>query len=721
MQKKEYSMEIGGKTLTAEFSDLTERANGSVILKYGKTVVLATAVMSKHQKEGLDFFPLTVDYEEKYYAAGQILGGRFMKREGRPSDEAILSGRVIDRTIRPLFEQHIRREIQVVTTVLSISEDDPDVLAVIAASLALGVSNIPWNGPVSAIRLGKHLNNESIEINPTYEFRDHADAELETIISGKDGDINMVEIATLETNEDVIEKIFKKSVGEIEKIQEFQKKIIAEIGQEKVVIEKEELSKESTNLFKKEITPKLDGAVFAGPGNDTINDLRDQWLDLFKTNFAEESKSVALDYYEETVNDLLHSEAVAKDRRADNRKMDEVRNLYAQAGGLTDVLHGSGIFYRGGTHVLSVLTLGGPKDAQVINGIEVKEDKSFMHHYNFPPYSVGETGRMGGTNRRMIGHGNLAERALSGVLPQKADFPYTIRIVSESMASNGSTSMASVCAGTLSMMDAGVPIKAPVAGVAMGLMMENKDSYKILTDIQGPEDHHGDMDFKVAGTKNGVTALQMDIKVGSIPVDILVEALEHAKKARLKILEVIEKEIPAPRKEIALSAPKILVAQVKEDQIGLIIGPGGKTINGIKDKTGVEGIDIEDDGTVYITGKNGSAEEALTIISDMTREYKAGEKFEGKVAKVLDFGVFVNIGYNTDGLVHISEIAPFRINEIGDKFKEGDIVPVIIKEVDEKKRINLSIKAIDPSFAEKKGFTPPTISKETPLKEKPTK
>ncbi|OGD66963.1 polyribonucleotide nucleotidyltransferase [Candidatus Campbellbacteria bacterium RIFOXYC2_FULL_35_25] len=697
MIKKEYSMEIGGQTLTAQFNDLADQANGSVMLSCGDTTILATAVMSSNVREGGDWFPLTVDYEEKFYAAGQILGSRFMRREGRASDEATLGARVVDRTIRPLFEQHIRNEIQVIITILSLGDYDPDILAITAASLALATSDIPWNGPVSAVRIAK---NGEYKINPNYLFKNNDDLELDLVACGKDGNINMIEVGSKETSEDVVNEGLKMASQEIEKIQEFQKKIIAEIGKKKQVIVKPNLSSETVELFKKEITPKLEGAVFSGPGKKGIEGLKDEWKKLFKEQSTEESISLALDHYEEAVNDLIHKEAIENNRRVDGRKMDEVRNLFAQAGGVSKKIHGSGIFYRGGTHVFSALTLGGPKDAQLIDGMEEKMEKKFMHHYNFPPFSTGETGRMGGTNRRMIGHGALAEKALLAVIPSKENFPYTIRIVSESMASNGSTSMASVCGSTLALMDGGVPIKAPVAGIASGLMMLSESNYKLLTDIQGPEDYHGDMDFKVAGTRNGITAIQMDVKVGGIPLKILSEALEAAKKARLEILDVIEKEIAKPRTNISPNAPEILIIKIKQDQIGLVIGGGGKTIKEIKEKTGAE-IDIEDDGTVFITGKNGSAQEAKKIVGEMTRDFLVGEKFEGEVIKVLDFGAFVKIAPNKEGLVHISEIAPFRIEKMEGILKEGQKVPVIIKEIDAQERIKLSIKDIDPNFVKK--------------------
>lgn len=706
MQKKEFSVEISGKILTATFTDLTDQAHGSVILRYGNTTVLATAVMSEGTKEGLGYFPLTVDYEEKFYAAGAILGGRFIRREGRPTDEAILSGRMVDRTIRPLFDQRIRNDVQVVITVLSIDEDDPDVLAVIAASIALGTSDIPWNGPVSAVRIGKF--NGGFTVNPTYSVRNHEESELDLFACGKDGNINMIEVGANELDEQTLSEAFKEASKIIEDIQTFQQKIISEIGKEKRVVDLEDYGNELKALFEKEITPKLEGAVFSGAGKAGIYALKDEWTSLFKNTLPEADVNPAEDYFEEMVDKILHDKAINENRRPDGRAMNQVRELFAQAGNISEIIHGTGIFYRGGTHILSALTLGGPGDSQIINSMEIQDgEKRFMHHYNFPPFSVGETGRMGGTNRRMIGHGALAEKALLPIIPTQEEFPYTIRLVSEVLASNGSSSMGSVCASTLALMDGGVPIKKPAAGIAMGLMLNEKGDYKILTDIQGPEDEHGDMDFKVAGTRDGVTAVQMDVKVNGVPILILTEALQDAKEARLQILEVIEKAIPKSRDTVSKHAPKIETLTIKEDQIGLIIGPGGKTINEIKDSTGVTEITIEQNGTVYIIGKGDTVEKARTIVEEMTREYKAGEKFEGEVTKVLDFGAFVKIGHNTEGLVHISELAPYHINNVEDVVSVGEKVPVIIKEIDERDRINLSIKRADPDFVKNKGILPP--------------
>ena len=713
MKSKQFSLEIGGKTLTAEFNDLADQANGSVMLRYGNTTVLATAVMSHELRQG-DFFPLTVDFEERFYATGKILGSRFMRREGRPSTEAILSGRIVDRTIRPLFNQKIRNEVQVVLTTLSIAEDDPDTVAVIAASLALGTSDIPWNGPVSAVRISK---NSAWTVNPDYKTREEIGATLDMIACGKDGMINMIEVGSKEISESELNEALAKASEAIEQIQAWQSKIIAEIGQAKATVKLAEPTPGTAELFAKEISPKLKKYVFSGPGKKKLAEINEIWMTTFKEKMPEGDVLQAQEVFEEAVNDLLHNEAIDNEERPDGRTLDEIRPLFAKAGGVSSIIHGTGIFFRGGTHILSTLTLGSPGDALIIDGLTVQENKRFMHHYNFPPFSTGETGRMGGTNRRMIGHGALAEKALAPIIPDKDKFPYTIRLVSEALASNGSTSMGSVCGSTLALMDGGVPIKAPVAGIASGLMMRKKSvgaktkagesiEYKVLTDIQGPEDHHGDMDFKVAGTRTGVTAVQMDVKVGGIPLHILAEAFEKAKVARFQILDVIEKEIAKPREKISPNAPEIIVMKIKPDQIGLVIGSGGKTINEIRDVTHVEDITIEDDGSIFITGKNETAEKAREIIFNMTREYMPGEKFDGEVVRLMDFGAFVKIGPNAEGLVHVSEIAPFRVERVETYVKEGDKVPVVVKEIDEKGRINLSIKAANPTFFTKKEETP---------------
>ncbi len=708
MEKKEYSIEIGGKTLTAQFTDLADQADGSVILRYGNTAVMATAVMGS-ERSGMDYFPLSVEFEEKFYAAGAILGSRFMRREGRPSEEAILSARVVDRTIRPLFDHSLRRDIQVIVSVLAIDEEDPDVLGVIAASLALGVSSIPWSGPVSAVRIGLVNGDDTFIINPAYAQRTSEKERLDLLACGKDGNINMIEVGASEVSEETIVKGLENAADVHNELQKWQQSIIEEIGKEKIVIEKPEKSAELLQLFDEKIASKMSEYVF---GDEGAYALKKEWMEIISEKLPDESANAG-DYFEEQIDALVHTEALENNRRQDGRKMDEIRPLYAQAGGVSDIIHGTGIFYRGGTHVLSALTLGGPDDAQLIDTIESQDTKKrYIHHYNFPPFSVGETGRVGGFNRRMIGHGALAEKALVPVLPSKEIFPYTIRIVSETMASNGSSSQASICGSTLALMDAGVPITRPVAGIAMGMMSNEKGDYKILTDIQGPEDHFGDMDFKVAGTTEGVTAVQMDVKISGVPTTVLSEAFTQAKEARLQILDVMHDAIAEPRENISVRAPKIVSLHIKEDQIGLVIGPGGKTINGIKDETGVDEITIEDDGSVFITGKGEAPEQASKIIEELTHEYTAGEIFDGVVTRIMDFGAFVKIGTNTEGLVHISEFAPFRINNVNDVVSEGETVPVIIKEIDDKNRINLSIKDRDPHFAESKGVQAPKAPKQ---------
>ncbi|MFH1608626.1 MAG: polyribonucleotide nucleotidyltransferase [Patescibacteria group bacterium] len=699
MKQKEYSLEVGGKKMTAIFSDLADQAHGSVMLKYGETIVMANVCMSHDRQQGLGFFNLTVDYLEKYYAAGKILGSRFMHREGKPSEDAVLACRVIDRTLRPLFDQSIRHAVQMIITVISVDDNDPTIVAVNAASLALAVSNIPWAGPVGAVRIGKY-DSDILTVNPSQTLREKDDQyKFDLTVCGKAGNINMIEASAHQTDEKELEDALQKASEEITKLEDFQKKIVKEIGKEKRVIEKETISPESIKLFNENILPKMEDAVFSGPGKKEIDALHTEWNKLVADSFPDRDDFVLEDnLFDETENEMIHKKAIHEDKRPDGRKMDEVREIYAQAGGVSTILHGSGIFYRGGTHALSVLTLGGPENRLLVDGIQLKQEKRFMHHYNFPPYSSGEVGRTGNTNRREVGHGALAEKALAMVLPSVDEFPYTIRIVSESMASNGSTSQAAICGSTLALMDGGVPIKNPVAGIAMGLMHETDDKYKILTDIQGPEDHHGDMDFKVAGTKDGITAIQLDVKVEGVPVKILGEAMLQAKKARTAIIERIEKEISAPRAEISKNAPKILIIKIKPDQIGLVIGGGGKTIKDIKEKSGAE-ITIEDDGKVYLTGKDGSAEKAKQIIEEMTHEFKIGEVLKGEVVKIADFGIFVRLNPFTDGMVHVSELAPFRVERINDIIKEGMIVPVKVIKIDEERgRLALSIKEADKEF-----------------------
>ncbi len=702
MNTQEFEVEIGGKKIVAMFSDLADQANGSVILKSGGTVVMATAVISRDGKSNPGFFNLTVEYLEKFYASGKILGSQFMRREGRPSDQAILAARVIDRTIRPLFDHRIKNAVQVIITVIAIGDTDPKMLGINAASVALHMSDIPWAGPIGAVHISNTKDNSSLAVNNYIPSSDEPVYTLDLMVCGKDSTINMIEAMTFELSEDTVGQAFDLASAEITKWENFQKELHAKMGKEKLVFATAETTEEIKSLFNEKIVPILDSGLFSKTDSKkTIEHAEHEWKKICEEKYAEDQamKFIAEDYIETYIDKALHTAALEKDMRPDMRGLDEVRALSGVAGGISDVLHGSGIFYRGQTHVMSVLTLAGPESMHTIDGVEFSAKKRFMHHYNFPPYSAGETGRVGGINRREMGHGFLAEKALLPVLPDKINFPYTIRVVSESTASNGSTSQASICAATIALMDGGVPIKAPVAGISVGVMMDENDStkYKLITDIQGPEDHYGDMDFKVAGTAVGITAIQLDIKVDGVPVQVLKDALVKAKQARLHILESIKNVINTPRADISPKAPKIVVTKVKTTQIGLIIGPGGKNVNAIREETGAE-ISIEEDGTIYITGKDGAADRAKKIIEDMTHEYKPGDTAQGTVVKITDFGAFVKIGRDTEGLVHVSEIAPFRIEKVSDILKEGQTVPIKILKLDEKGRLAFSIKEADKDF-----------------------
>ncbi len=707
MHSQEFEVEIGGKKIVAMFSDLADQANGSVILKAGDTVVMATAVISRDGKSNPGFFNLTVEYLEKFYASGKILGSQFTRREGRPSDQAILAARVIDRTIRPLFDHRIKNAVQVIITVLAVGTEDPKTLGINAASIALHMSDIPWSGPIGAVHISSTKENSTIAVNNYIPQESDPVYTLDLMVCGKDNTINMIEAMAFEFEESIVGSAFDLAVSEITKWENFQKDLRAKIGKEKLVFETAETTEEIKKLFNGLIVPILDKGLFSKTeSKKTIHEAEHEWKKFVEEKYEDDQamKFIAEDYIETYIDEALHTAALTKDMRPDMRALDEVRALFGQAGGVSPVLHGSGIFYRGQTHVLSVLTLAGPDAMHTIDGIEFDAKKRFMHHYNFPPYSAGETGRVGGINRREMGHGFLAEKALTPVLPDKVAFPYTIRVVSESTASNGSTSQASICAATIALMDGGVPIKAPVAGISIGVMMDANDStkYKLITDIQGPEDHYGDMDFKVAGTKEGITAIQLDIKVDGVPVQVLKDALVQAKKARLHILETITSVISSPRADISPRAPKILTVKINKDQIGMVIGPGGKNVNMIRELTGAE-ITIEEDGTVFVTGKDGSAEKAAKMIADQTHVWQPGEMMKGEVVKIVDFGAFVRFGGgSTEGLVHISEMAPFRVNNVNDILKEGEIVPIKILKVDEKGKISLSIKEADNKYFEAK-------------------
>lgn len=705
MQQRTFETTLGGKTLSATFTDLADQANGSVLMRYGDTTVLVTAVMGGVMRTELSYVPLSVEFEERFYAAGMLLGSRFLRREGKPSDEAILAGRLVDRTIRPLFHKTLRRDVQVVVTVLSIGEDDPDVLGVLGASLALCVSDIPWGGPVSSVRVGT-MHGGGFVINPSYAAREAPTSELDLVVCGKDGVVTMIEVAASEVGEERLVSALEVGLAEIEALQTFQQNIVREIGRTKVVYEDEPHPAQVVELFG-EFAEEFPAHVFAGlPGRGKFVEYKERYLARVRER-APELVREADRFFEEKLEELMRERALESGARVDGRKPEELRPLFAQAGGIASVLHGSGIFYRGGTHIFSALTLGGPEESLLVDSIEgVLEKKRFMHHYNFPPFSVGDTGKFGGMNRRMVGHGALAEKALRPVIPNEETFPYTIRVVSEALASNGSTSMGSVCAATLALMDGGVPITRPVAGIAIGVMYESPTRYRVLTDIQGPEDHHGDMDFKVAGTEVGVTAIQLDVKLEGVPLVVIRDALEAARRARLAILEVMARAMPAPRETLAPRAPRVVSLTIPQNTIGLVIGSGGKTIKKIQDDTGVDHITVNDDGVVRITGRAESVEHAAMIIQDLTHVFVAGDVLEGEVVRLAPFGAFVRLNARTEGLVHISEVAPFRIAQIEDALAVGERVRVVVKEVQKDGRVSLSIKAADPEFALRKHLIP---------------
>lgn len=698
LNRKQFQMEFAGKPLTLEVSKLADQANGAVLGTFGETTVLATVVMSGHNKEG-DFFPLTVNYEEKNYAVGKIMGGRFMKREGKSSDEAVLTGRLIDRAVRPLFDSRIRREIQLIVTVLSFDgENDLDFIGLLSASTALGISDIPWNGPVAGIQITKTKDKNGFDINPNISAHKAAVLDFNAFVSGTKERINMIEMEGNEANEAEVVKAFSEAQKEITKLVAFQEDIIKKIGKGKASVE---LAEPDANLVKDVrgfLNDKLEDAIYVSDKMKMKHNLVELKTNLFaflkEKSYAEEHMAAADSLFEEEINNLIHAKILHEEKRPDGRKLNELRELYAETG-LLKRLHGSALFVRGNTQSLALTTLGGPGDQQLMETMEFSGKKRFLLHYNFPPFSVGEIKPLRGPGRREIGHGALAEKALRAILPTQEQFPYTIRLVSEILSSNGSSSMATVCAGSLSLMDAGVPIRKPAAGIAMGLMLDEKgNDFKVLTDIQGPEDHHGDMDFKVAGTDSGVNAIQLDVKINGITKEMIEKTLAQAKEARLQILSVMTKALAAPRPELSPLAPSILTVQIDPLQIGEVIGPGGKMINEIIDTTGVTSIDIEDDGKVFITAPNqASGKLALERIQSMTKMYSIGDIVEGEVVKLLEFGAIVEFAPGRDGMIHISEIKDGFVKKIDDVIKVGDFVRAKIIKA-ENGKIGLSIKAL---------------------------
>lgn len=696
MKEKKWTLQIGGRELKVETGVLAQQAGGSVKVSYGDTVVLATATMSEKASNITGYFPLMVDYEERYYAAGKIKGSRFIKREGRPSDEAILTGRMVDRTIRPLFDHRMRNEVQVVVTVLSIDgENDPDIVSIIAASTALSVSNIPWNGPVSAVKVGK-TNGEFI-LNPTTtELRE---GDLNMTVAGTKDKINMIETAAKEIPEEEILAAFEFGQKAVTKIAEFIEEIKKEIGREKaepaLMQGEEDFEEKIKELL---VENNLEQALYIKDkkgGQKAVSEIMEKIIVFIEEKYpldADKRKNIANIILDEVSDTIVHKNILEKELRPDGRKLDEIRSINVQVGILPRT-HGTGLFTRGETQALTVTTLGSPGDEQIIDTMEVDTKKRYIHHYNFPPYSVGEVRPMRGPGRREIGHGALAEKALVPVLPSKEDFPYTILLVSEVLSSNGSSSMASTCGSTLSLMDAGVPIKSPVSGIAMGIIVgKDENQYKILSDIQGLEDHYGDMDFKAAGTEKGITALQMDVKVSGVTIPMLRDVLSQSKEGRKYILGKMLEIIPEPRTEMSPYAPRIITIKINPDKIRDVIGPGGKVINEIIDETGVQ-IDIEDDGMVFITSPDqASADKASEWVRNLTREVKAGEIFNARIVKIMDFGAFAQVLPGQDGLIHISELSDKRVAKVDDIVKVGDMVVVKVKEIDKMGRINLSMK-----------------------------
>jgi len=720
MAIQRFQTDWGGRPLVIETGKFAHQANASCTVQYGSTTVLATVVLEKEAREGGDFFPLQVEYEEKLYAGGRIKSSRFMKREGRPSDDAIMTGRMIDRSLRPLFPDYVRHDVQVVIECLCADqENDTDMPGLVAASCAIAMSEIPWDGPIGGIRVGR-VNGEWV-INPTFEARTKSD--LDVIVAGTLEKTVMIEAASNEVLEGEMLSAILFGQKHLKEAIDLINQVVAAVGKKKLdpmtlaghndMTEEEKKEKEAVIALTKEfLSTRLEAAIFSGPlvtktgRQEAMDKLKAELSAHLKSqNIAKEKLHFGLDEFYGIVEAAVTDAILKQDRRVDGRKLTDIRTLTSEVAVIPRV-HGSGLFSRGETQVLSIVTLGGPGDQQIQENMEGEYKKRYMHHYNFPPYSVGETGRIGNPGRREIGHGGLAERALIPVLPPKETFPYTIRVVSEVLGSNGSSSQGSICGSTLALMDAGVPIKRPVAGVAMGLASnESKGEYKILTDLQDLEDGTGGMDFKVGGTRVGITTIQLDTKTHGLTPKLIEDTLNQAKTGRMEILDVIEKAIPAPRSDMSPFAPRIVTVKINPEKIRDVIGPGGKMINKIVEETGAT-IDIEQDGTVTVCSANkASLDKAVEWVKSITREVVAGELYRGKVVRIMDFGAFVEILPGQDGLVHISELAPWRVGKVTDIVNIGDEIPVVVTEIDELGRVNLSMKKAKQQLGETQ--TPP--------------
>ena len=697
---KTYSMELAGRTLTFETGKMAELANGSVLVRYGDTAVIVNVTASKEPREGIDFFPLSVDYEEKLYAVGKIPGS-FQKREGKPSEKAILTSRAIDRPLRPLFPKDFRNDVCVVATALSVDQDNsPEVCAMIGASAALSISDIPFGGPTAAVNVG--YVDDQIIINPNAEQRDKS--RLNLTVAGTREKIAMIEAGADEIPNDIMLEAIKQAHTEIKKVCDFIEMVQKEIGKPKFEYLSFAVDPDVYNEIEQNFKERMYQDVQAQEKevrDANMDKLTEDIIAYYTEKHGEEETEKAMYHITTSIHDLEKKcvrEMIYKEhKRPDGRKIDEIRPLSCEVG-LLPRGHGSALFTRGQTQVLSVATLGMISEEQTLDGIDEEESKRYMHHYNFPAYSVGEARPTRGPGRREIGHGALAEKALVPVIPSVEDFPYAIRVVSEVLSSNGSTSQASICGSTLALMDAGVPIKKPVAGISTGLVTDpdGSDDYIMLTDIQGIEDFFGDMDFKVGGTKDGITAIQVDIKIDGLTYDIIKEAFERTKVARNYILdEIMLKQISEPRKEVSKYAPRIVNTTISVDKIKDVIGPGGKMINKIIGETGVK-IDIEEDGKVFIYSSDmEAAKKALTMIEEIAREIEVNQIYEGTVVRILNFGAFVDIGGGKEGLLHISKISKERVNKVEDVLQIGDRVKVKVIEIDDQDRINLSMKDVE--------------------------